>query len=304
MDKEVLEKKVRKFASHCQRLEDDKAGMKDALRSCNVDIEEYDGDIGEAVIHLCDKLTSSEEARAMKKNDDRLQDENASLRHEVEKLTGKLESYRLHLEDVKRAAKKHSADGKALAEHEERIKGFESENLQLMQDLKLTKKQLQSTRAELESARMNFNIAEPTIDFAAMGSRPSSSSTSRSTRSTRSSTRRTAAKEEVIESSDTMDLMDLSRMVAGNQAPPSSSRKMASGAKKQSTKKKRPALSESTNRSAPKDVTRDSSTATKRQRREEVTKSSRAERATRRTPGLGESSSLEGSETTSECNQS
>ena len=60
-DKEALESKLRKFASHCQRLEDDRAAMTDVLRSCSMDLSDFDGDINEAVISLCDRLVSLEE---------------------------------------------------------------------------------------------------------------------------------------------------------------------------------------------------------------------------------------------------
>jgi predicted nuclease with TOPRIM domain len=310
MDKECLEKKVRKFAMHCQRLEDDKAGMKDALRSCNVKVDDYDGDLSEAVIQLCDRLTSVEETHAKKaasleQRDDSLQKENKKLHHEIQQLTAQLHTSGLEINELSNSLKRRVGNSQEVGELKDKLGRLEEEYLQLMQDHKALKKVYHETKMKLDVAFTNVN-AETTVDFSVLGASTAVQPSSSNNRSTRSS----SAKEQsqTMEfSSDTMELTEMARRYAGHQAPSSS--RMMVNAKQHSTKKnKRPALTESTNRSnhSKPEGTQEDSTGTKRQRRE-VTRLSRDEGAKRRTPGLGESSSAGGSassENPAECNQS
>lgn len=310
MDKECLEKKVRKFAMHCQRLEDDKAGMRDALRSCNIESNDHDGDLSETVIQLCDRLASAQKNQAqqaafLKQSDISREKEKQQLLSEVQSLKEKLESARLKIKELENSTQRQRGDNREIADLQKRIVDLEQENLQLMQDLKSTKKDLKRTKIELGNAQANSS-GEPTIDFSAVAERlPLSTKSTRSTRRTRSA----AAKEQsqpFESSSDTMELTQLALSAAGNQAPAVLNRKIASS-KQQSTKKRRKALTESTNREEAPEGTRNDSTATKRQRRQVVHRSAgEDEQAKRRTPGLGESSSTGGSassENPSECNQ-
>ena len=58
--KEALETKLRKYLSHCQRLEEEKASVLEVLRSSQQGAS-FDGDIPKSVVSLCDKLASLEE---------------------------------------------------------------------------------------------------------------------------------------------------------------------------------------------------------------------------------------------------
>jgi hypothetical protein len=183
-DKEALESKLRKYAAHCQRLEDDKSGIVDALRSCNRDHGDV-GDISQAIVSLCDKLASLEQecetltqaGRASDCDSDihRLRKENSLL---VQKVTGykdqlgafKKEGAKLHQE----FENAHSDAKDTDSEKESKLRFLEQENLQLMLDLKSNKKQLQTAREDLELLRINGG-GEPTLNFGSVGLMSSSS---------------------------------------------------------------------------------------------------------------------------------
>eukprot|EP00536_Pseudo-nitzschia_multiseries_P008865 jgi/Psemu1/306099/fgenesh1_kg.234_\ len=173
-DKEALERKLRKFATHCQRLEDDKAGMVDALRSCNIDIETHGNDVSEAIIHLCDKLTSVEEAQERQSDDSSYQRQKHLMQQKLEKLsfsekqlTEKLNQ--AEYEKVKLQEKLDTVMGEPSCgdseEHREKIRYLEHENLQLMHDMKSVKRQLHAAREEIETLRMNHIQPSPTSNF-------------------------------------------------------------------------------------------------------------------------------------------
>jgi hypothetical protein len=172
-DKEALESKLRKFAAHCQRLEDDKAGTIDALRSCNIDLE-YEGGINEAIISLCDKLASKPGCKSNTETE-RLQRENRTLQSKIEILAqseetvaAKVADYQKEIQELKRTMKDANDDASGdKSEMGRKLRFLEQENLQLMLDVKSTKKQLQVAREELEMLRMNA-VENPTMDFGAV----------------------------------------------------------------------------------------------------------------------------------------
>lgn len=179
-DKEALESKLRKFAAHCQRLEDDKASMVSALRSCNMDPATYGGDLNEAVISLCDKLTSIEQAEGSRarrgsSDRDRLEKEKEELKSKLhhllesqEELNGQLSRYQNETEELRKQLKAmNGANIQSTGENGEtsrKLRYLEQENLELMFDVKTTKKQLQAAREEIEILRMNA-MENSTVDF-------------------------------------------------------------------------------------------------------------------------------------------
>jgi hypothetical protein len=301
-DKEALESKLRKFATHCQRLEDDKAGMAEALKSCNVDIEAYGSDISEAIVHLCDRLTSVEEAHSkslLGKSagmQNSLANENSDLRQKLDKvmnsenrLAEKLKISTKEVEELKKAmALQNLAPSVASAETSNKLRYLEQENLQLMVDIKATKKQLQAVREELESIRVNAaeHTRTRTAHFGDVDIQVNSGRISGIA----------SLGELDAETSDTIELTDLAKVCAGTKAP---------SLTKSPGHQKRKVLSDNTNRLA-----RTESTVVrteKRQRQVEAPistlKVERRRVKTTATPGLGESSSLE-SDSTGECKQS
>lgn len=298
-DKEALERKLRKFATHCQQLEDDKAGIVDALGSCNIDVR--DGDITEAVIQLCDEKTSIQEALEKQKSNKAFEKEKKSLQRNIEKLTeklGQLEHENVELEAQLQNAEKEMATGHS-EEHREKLRFLEQENLQLMQDVKSTKRQLQAAREEVVTLRMNVD-QNPTSDFGNFDVRTS-------TRGTRSSLT-TSSKED----SDTMELANLAAACSNNDT---------GTVLRRSTRKKRQVLSDNTNGTRNEERRTRSSTGKKRQKVNALFETKHAmnpmgnstsenpaiEKAIAMnrtaTPGLGETSSLD-TENTGECKQS
>jgi hypothetical protein len=183
-DKEALESKLRKYAAHCQRLEDDKSGIIDALRSCNRDHADV-GDINEAIVSLCDKLASLEQECETLTQAGRASDYESDihcLRKENSVLVQKVTEYKEQLGAFKKEGAKlhqefenaHSDAKDTDSEKERKLRFLEQENLQLMLDLKSTKKHLQTAREDLELLRINGG-GEPTLDFGAVGFVSSSS---------------------------------------------------------------------------------------------------------------------------------
>ena len=185
--KEALETKLRKYAAHCQRLENEKASVLDALKAVNgsgID----DGDVTKAVILLCDKHTSLEEecealtsaekqASSYLSELDHLREINSSLQKSFSDAESKLAVFAHSETDLVRKLneakekvallRKERDHLKALAESERgsvadleseksrQIRYLEQENLQLMLDLKNAKKQIKATRAQLDAMRMS-----------------------------------------------------------------------------------------------------------------------------------------------------
>lgn len=171
--KDALENKLRKYAAHCQRLEDDKAGMIDALRSCNIDMEAHRNDVSEAVYQVCDRLTSIED---IKENSLTLEKENRSTKEKMNEmvqtehnLVEKLNQYRRERTAMKKQldSLKTEFAGANSEVMGKKLRFLEQENLQLMQDVKASKRQLQTAREEIESLRMNVE-QNPTADFSIM----------------------------------------------------------------------------------------------------------------------------------------
>lgn len=175
-DKEALEKKLRKLGSHCQRLEGDRASLGDALRSCNIDPAKYEDNLNQAVISLCDRLASVEESSVPARGHEKeLQTENKHLlaklkesEAEEERLASRMKSYEKEVSKLQGTIKSLSETREVSAgennEVSRKLRYLEQENLQLMLDVKTTKKQLHSAKEELEMLRMN-NVDTTTLDF-------------------------------------------------------------------------------------------------------------------------------------------
>jgi len=146
-DKEALESKLRKFASHCQRLEDEKASTIDALRSCDINFTHED-DINEAIITLCDQL-ASKSARDSPGESEHLKQENRSLMSKLEslsqsekQLTSTVTRYQVEIEELKRSMRDSDDDASGVkSQMGRKLRFLEQENLQLMLDVKSSKKQ-------------------------------------------------------------------------------------------------------------------------------------------------------------------
>jgi chromosome segregation ATPase len=197
--KDALETKLRKYAAHCQRLESDKATIVDALKSCDRHTI-VDGDLAGAIVTLCDQLSSLEEecdalssaegrASSYLMEMEKIRDQVAGLQKELSVAQEKISTLArseadlvINLKDAKEklsSLRSERDQFKGIVESEKgfaanketeksrQIKFLEQENLQLMLDLKTTKKQLQGSRAELDNMRMRaLDDTEDLNDFA------------------------------------------------------------------------------------------------------------------------------------------
>jgi len=174
-DKKALEKKLRKYVTHCQSLMDDKASMMDALNSCNIPVES-DSDPNDAVIALCDKYREVKRSQGSSKGDAMLADlekKNVALVAKIKemedidrKFTVRAAQYQKEIELVKgslRDAKEDLEETKSAAKRE--ISTLKEEALQAICEKKAAKKKLQNVQAELEIMRMNASVDNPTVDF-------------------------------------------------------------------------------------------------------------------------------------------
>ena len=177
-DKEALEKKLRKFAAHCQRLEDDKVGLMDTLRSCNINLSSYD-EIHQAIVSLCDQLASLQESSASSKVSLRgtheQEKENQTLRTKLdrviaseERLSEQVVRFQKEADELRKKLKTLSensdSESATNSEASRKLRYLEQENLQLMHDVKTSKKQLQAAREEIEVLRLN-TLDNSTVDI-------------------------------------------------------------------------------------------------------------------------------------------
>jgi len=184
---DLLETKLRKYATHCQHLEAEKTSIADILKACvNEQIDQPEENIAEAVAYVCDKLKSTEEECIALANSegkivscmmelDRLRGDKTNLEQNLsethnevvslreskndlkknlqstEKKMISLEKQRNELQKMVRNAKGNAADLKE--EKGRQVRYLEQENLQLMQELKHAKKEVQKVRTEFEAFR-------------------------------------------------------------------------------------------------------------------------------------------------------
>jgi hypothetical protein len=300
--KEALENKLRKFAAHCQRLEDDKASMADALRSCNIDMEAHGNDISEAVFHVCDRLTSIENIETNglsleKKMQSMLQTIDTMTQTE-RKLSERLNQYRHEETEMKKQLEsaKNEATSNDSEEKSEKLRFLENENLQLMRDLKSIKRQLQVAREELENLRLTisskgssdtFELTSEMVKASSDNRENKTSTRSERCRSSRNTNQTTASSKE---SSDTLELTNLAKACSEQKTTTVTEIRRSSR-----SAKKMHILSDSTNSS--RNEGREENPTNKRQKVNEPQMNRRS------SPGLGESSSHE-SEHTGDCAQS
>jgi hypothetical protein len=110
-DKEALENKLRKFAKHCQLLEDEKSEVIDLIRSFP-GVSLNDGDIHEALVSISDRCTSLEqEIDTLRESASvgpsntyevaRLEEENLQLHQDLKKMRDDLRQAREEMEQLR-----------------------------------------------------------------------------------------------------------------------------------------------------------------------------------------------------------
>mmetsp|Transcript_51723 Transcript_51723/g.77358 ORF Transcript_51723/g.77358 Transcript_51723/m.77358 type:complete len:321 (+) Transcript_51723:72-1034(+) len=183
----ALETKLRKYATHCQRLEGEKAAIRDAIKS-STSLDESminaKDDLASFVCALCEKvatledendaLASSEEKASgylmeldrmrdkiskMEKGMSKLQDQQGKLVQSEAELLSKLSSAegeiavlrkeRTEFQNIAETARGSAADLES--EKSRQVQYLEQENLQLMIELKSAKKEANDAKVELSA---------------------------------------------------------------------------------------------------------------------------------------------------------
>lgn len=154
-DRLALEKKLRKYASHCQSLEEEKERIADALSS-SLAKEIPDEDILDAIVSLCDQYAS------LQKQCDELKIQSKSHQNafsRVKELEGIVSSLRSETEDLRQKLAKgqSTTDGES-----QKVTYLETENYDLLRNMKKLKSQLQATRVELNALKLASLDDSPT----------------------------------------------------------------------------------------------------------------------------------------------
>ena len=185
-DKDALESKLRKYATHCQRLEEERDSVREVLRSKKVDKIDSSS-IADIVVTLVDRLTSlEEECDALS----RTESQASSFLVEIENLRQHNRTLQAQAADARRnsdqssrseiqlketirmlkqqveASQKEIRDAQMCTAEVERklnrgIQRLEHENLQILQDLKAKKEELAKCKAQLNAMRLRSSASTP-----------------------------------------------------------------------------------------------------------------------------------------------
>jgi len=196
-DKQALESQLKKSASHCQTLDEEKARCLKVLRA-NKRSGTDDVDIVKAIVGLCDHVASLEKERALltqAANPSRSNKEMEGLTEQISLLRSQLTETKKMLEwsrqteseNQHRIAKLeqdalHTQE--ALAKSGRKIQNLEQENLQCLHDNKELRRKYQAVKSELNVLRLKGNTDDTTFELAKLKSKYSSTDTGASGPST------------------------------------------------------------------------------------------------------------------------
>jgi hypothetical protein len=180
---EACKNKLRKYATHCQKLEDERAGILHALRSTKIrGIEE--SDFSNSIVSLCDRVASLEEECAslskaanrvvsLSVDSEKLTKVNDSLEKEVANShdrVGQLLRSEGMLKDELSSLQRQLTELQQVAGNGDEIRNLKRENLSLMEELKSVKKQLKRAKAEKHMFHLQ-DSGDTTLEIDALKSR-------------------------------------------------------------------------------------------------------------------------------------
>ncbi len=187
--------KLRKYVKHCDLLKQEKESIEDAISCCNID-DLKGNSLAEKVVSLCEKLKSTEEeCNALAKSEEKASEyltKLDSLRKQHDDLQAQLEREKEYKVNLVRAEKRiasllkeqeslrtlaDSAKGSASDLHNElsrQIEFLQNENLQLIEELKSTRKALTETKERMNDVQMEA-LNEATEDLQGLSDLLSSS---------------------------------------------------------------------------------------------------------------------------------
>ena len=138
-DNHALESKLRKAASHCQELEDQKNLCLSVLRRNQLPVE--NADLVNAIVSLCDRVASDSNRRGSTAADlERLNSEKSVLQATIFEQNQKLEGLETVVADLR--ATKEANQGRHVAELERKVRNLEEEIIALIEERKEEKKKL------------------------------------------------------------------------------------------------------------------------------------------------------------------
>jgi chromosome segregation ATPase len=165
-EKEALDKKLRKYAAHCQSLGDERVRILHVLQTAKCVAEIDENDIEKAIVLICDKLSLLEQAES------RATQEAGKLRLQIATMTQKLrESSELN-QKTRQSEDDHRAQlsllNNKLQEHQNSVahtRQLEAENVELHDDLKAAKQQSYSLKAEISRLKTEYNLLKDELSM-------------------------------------------------------------------------------------------------------------------------------------------
>eukprot|EP00977_Amphora_coffeiformis_P003807 scaffold765_cov160-Amphora_coffeaeformis.AAC.8 len=190
-DKEALESKLRKYATHCQRLEEERDSVRTVLRTSKIPGADSSS-VSDIVVTLVDRLTSLEEecdslsrsenqANSFLVEIENLRQHNKDLRtnlSEANKKLDQLSRMEIQYNETKRAlnaqkesnqkelTKLRAESGEQIRKLSRKIQRLESEYLQIIQDHKAKKEEAAKYKSELNAIRLrspSVTASGPTV---------------------------------------------------------------------------------------------------------------------------------------------
>ena len=212
-DKDALESKLRKYATHCQRLEEERDSIRKVLHSNKVLGADTES-VADAVVTLVDRLTSiEEECDSLSRTEsqassylveiERLRQHNASLKSEISEMAKNLEKYsRLEMKlnesiralkhqlDISQKEAKEAQDSacEVKRKHSRTIQRLEQENLQLHEAFKAKKNEAMKYKGELNAIKLlspSIPQANTVVPFVTQKNSDSQKSTTPNSRPTK-----------------------------------------------------------------------------------------------------------------------
>lgn len=189
-DLQQCNERLRKYYQHCESLKEEKKNIEEAISSFKFD-DISGNSLSEMVTSLCKKLRSiEEECDALANSEEKATEylvELDTLREKHAELESQLlryDEYKANLEQAQRKISTLLKEQESLRKIAENAKGsvselqneklrqlqyLENENLQLMEELKSTKRELQESKVELNAVQRNVFSGEATEELQGLG---------------------------------------------------------------------------------------------------------------------------------------
>lgn len=181
---EAYKTKLRKYAAHCQKLEDERTSIMHTMRSTNIEgVNQLD--LSSSIVLLCDKVVSLEERCGLLQKSDTVSNSD-ELKKQNEIYASQLAGYKRQIDEFTEAEAKLIeqvsflknelevnrqllAETTSHTEMTETIRHLERENLQLMSDLRRANDEIKLARAQKYTSLQDAE--DTTLEIDALKSR-------------------------------------------------------------------------------------------------------------------------------------